>query len=297
MAFLCDICKQEFALNHNLTRHMNNQHGSLWSYQRCNQTFNRCDNYEYHQRTCLFKTTGKRSAEHLVNDAKKFKDSVSHVGGALDNILVDNHVNLEDEEQDAANVLKVLKESIYQLKGRINEELEKKKAIKFYVSHHVNFNLGNDHTFITGPPAVFNTEAIEIYESSKIDDILSNTNKNLVSSIEDFQHRGSGLVLDRLLKLYLHILEFNPLRATSYIPVPLRRKKPVINIQCFLRSVIAGAYLKDVKLHDPQRPAPYKNYEIEFNLRKIEFPMKLSDIPRFQRQNNMSISVYGYYDG
>ena len=61
--------------------------------------------------------------------------------------------------------------------------------------------------------------------------------------------------------------------------------------------MIAGTYIKDIKLHDPQRPAPYKNYGTEFNLRKIEFPMKLSDIPRFERQNNMSISLYGYQDG
>ena len=88
------------------------------------------------------------------------------------------------------------------------------------MSLHANFYLGSDETFITNAPAVLNTQAAEIYESSEVDEILNNTNENLVSSIEDFQHRGSGWVLDRLLKLDLHILEFNPLRATSYIPLP-----------------------------------------------------------------------------
>ena len=59
-----------------LTRHMKNQHGHLWSCQ--NDNF---DNYETHQRTCLFKTTGKRSGEHLREGmtAKKLKGNVNRV--------------------------------------------------------------------------------------------------------------------------------------------------------------------------------------------------------------------------
>ena len=63
MAFICPVCKAEFTEKRNLVRHVKNQHGNLWSCHRCNQTFNRCDNYEMHQRTCYFKTTGKRKAE------------------------------------------------------------------------------------------------------------------------------------------------------------------------------------------------------------------------------------------
>ena len=40
----------------------------------------------------------------------------------------------EEEEQEADNIIKVLKESILQLKSRVNVELKKKKAIKFYIS-------------------------------------------------------------------------------------------------------------------------------------------------------------------
>ena len=68
MAFLCDICDREFTENRNLTRNMKTQHGNLWSCHCCNQSFNRRDNYEMHQRVCLFKTTGKRSGGHRVGD-------------------------------------------------------------------------------------------------------------------------------------------------------------------------------------------------------------------------------------
>ena len=52
-----------------------------------------------------------------------------------------------------------------------------------------------------------------------------------------------------MIELDLHLLEFDPLRATSYIPLPtyIQNRKAVINIKnkdekCFLWSVIAGLY-------------------------------------------------------
>ena len=161
-----------------------------------------------------------------------------------------------------------------------------------------------DSTFITEPPAVLTTDTEEIFSSSNLDETLNNTYCNLIKRMEDFQHRGSGWVLDKLIKLDLHMLEFNPLRATSYIPLPeeLRRKQAVINIQnkkdekCFLWSVIAGTFLKDASIHDPQRPVQYREYEKRFNFEEIAFPMVLTDIPKFEQRNNISVSVYSYQE-
>ena len=58
-----------------------------------------------------------------------------------------------------------------------------------------------------------------MYDSSDVHDALNSTYENLVSAIEDFQQRGSGWILDKLIALDLHLLEFDPLRATSYIPL------------------------------------------------------------------------------
>ena len=170
MTFSCDICKQEFTEKCCLTRHVKNQHGNLWSCHRCNQSFNRCDNYEMHQRVCLFKTTGKTSGEHLDSTAKKLKDNTSLVGGALNGTVDEYCLNLEDEQQDASNVLDVLKESTFGMENRISEEVVKKRAVKFYLSLHANLHLSTDVTFLTNPPAVLSTDTIEVYDSSDIHD-------------------------------------------------------------------------------------------------------------------------------
>ena len=101
--------------------------------------------------------------------------------------------------------------------------------------------------FLTDPPAVLSTDTIEVYDSCDVHDALNSTYENLVSAIEAFQQRGSGWILDKLIALDLHLLEFDPLRATSYIPLPtcIQNRKAAINIKnedekYFLWSVIAG---------------------------------------------------------
>ena len=93
------------------------------------------------------------------------------------------------------------------------------------------------------------------------------------------------------------------IRSTSYIPLPtcIQNRKAVINIKnkdekCFLWSVIAGLY-GDSHRKNHERISHYLEYEKEFNLRGISFPMTLKDIPKFERLNNISISVYGYQEG
>ena len=156
---------------------------------------------------------------------------------------------LEDEQQDASNILDVLKESTFQVENRINEEVVKKRAVKFYLSLHVNVHLSTDVTFITDPPAVLSTATVEVYDSGDVHDALNSTYENLVYAIEDFQQCGSGWILDKLVALDLHLPEFDPLRATSYIPLPtcIQNRKEGINIKnkdekCLLWSVIAGLY-------------------------------------------------------
>ena len=74
--------------------------------------------------------------------------------------------------------------------------------------------------------------------------------------------------------------------------------KAVINIKnkdekCFLWSVITGLY-EDFHAKNHERVSHYLEYEKEFNLQGIQFPMTLKDIPKFERLNNVSISVYAY---
>ena len=66
--------------------------------------------------------------------------------------------------------------------------------------------------------------------------------------------------------------------------------------KCFIWSTIAAVY-GDVNVHHPHRVSHYREHEHKLNMEGIEMPMKLSDIPRFERQNDISVSVYGWEKG
>ena len=106
-----------------------------------------------------------------------------------------------------------------------------------------------------------------------------------------------------MLKLDLATAAYTPLRASSYIKLPkhIQDKKAVLNIQnddqrCFLWSVLAALHPVNRNDH-PYQVRHYKCYEQELNVSGIEFPMKVRDIPKFERQKaTLSINIFGYED-
>ena len=92
-----------------------------------------------------------------------------------------------------------------------------------------------------------------------------------------------------------------PLQGSSYLRLPkeLVDKKAVLNIKndderCFVWSVLAALQPVHRKDH-PENGYHYKKYVNELNLDGIEFPMKVSQIAKFERQNTaISVNVFGY---
>ena len=117
----------------------------------------------------------------------------------------------------------------------------------------------------------------------------------------------SGWALQRLLHLDLSINKINPLKASSYIPLPneIEAKKAVLNIQnndekCFMWSVLAALHPVD-RSDNANRVTKYLPYVDELDFTGMEFPFKLKDVSKFEQLNNISINVYAldtvYVDG
>ena len=64
--------------------------------------------------------------------------------------------------------------------------------------------------------------------------------------------------------------------------------------KCFIWSVLASIHpANDLKY----RVEHYTGYEHELNLTGINLPMKISQIPKFEKQNRISVNVFGYGSG
>ena len=90
-------------------------------------------------------------------------------------------------------------------------------------------------------------------------------------------------------KLEIHIVEYNPTKGSSYIPLPdwISNKKAIVNIKnkdekCFLWSILR--YLHPKQIHE-ERLTDLKKYEFSLNTKGITFPLKLKDISKFEKLN------------
>ena len=132
------------------------------------------------------------------------------------------------------------------------------------------------------------------------DDIYIIMAERILEKMATFQPMGSGWRLYSIIKLELHTTRYNPLRGETWIPLPkeLANKKAIINMKnkdnkCFLWC---GLRALNPCEKDPQRiDKKLKEKENTLNMDRIEYPVSLKDIDKFENQNpTISITVFGY---
>ena len=99
----------------------------------------------------------------------------------------------------------------------------------------------------------------------------------------------------------MRIGQYNPLYGGCHkeLPKKLKNKKAIVNIEnsdekCFLWSICAGLFPVDCH---PERVKYYEKHEKKFNLFNISFPTKVSQITRFENQNeklNFGVNLFSY---
>lgn len=108
----------------------------------------------------------------------------------------------------------------------------------------------------------------------------------------------AGWILKQLMYIEVNVNKFNPLRASSYIPLPMQiqRKKAVVNIQnndelCFGWAVTSAI----CEANGPSnRTSSYPDCRQFLKFKDIQFPVRLRDISKFEKYNpQLSINVYG----
>ena len=125
----------------------------------------------------------------------------------------------------------------------------------------------------------------------------------IILQFEEFQNNGSMWNFVKGIRIVLDINKIKPLKASSWIPLPkgIKNKKAVINPEnydqkCFLWCVGIHKILeKSQNLRNPGRITKKLKNEIEnFNLNGMEFPCGFRDIDKFEKNNKISINLFGY---
>ena len=125
----------------------------------------------------------------------------------------------------------------------------------------------------------------------------------MFAACQEFQKEGSGWVVDEVLHLKLLIGKYKPLKGSQYFELPkkIAKSHSILNIQnkddkCFLWSILAHLHVVPPHQHG-YRVEKYVPYENELNMEGITYPVAVKDVPKFEKQNDISINVFGYEDG
>ena len=149
-------------------------------------------------------------------------------------------------------------------------------------------------------PANFHSDIEVNLDGTDEDDLYIIMTERILEKMATFQSMGSGWRLHNIIQLELHTVDYNPLRGETYFKLPkeLANKKAIINPKnednkCFLWCVLRALNPKE---HNQERiDKELKNIYISLNMEGIGYPVSLTDIDKFERQNtNISITVFGY---
>jgi hypothetical protein len=117
------------------------------------------------------------------------------------------------------------------------------------------------------------------------------------SKIPDLEARnGSMWIFRKVLTLDLHVGRYQPLKGSSYkaLPEKLQLKKAIVNVKnfgdnaCFKWAILSALY---PAAKDANRVTKYD--KIDHKLKFPKFPTPITDIHKFERENNISVNLYG----
>ena len=187
------------------------------------------------------------------------------------------------------------------VKPRVINLIKSKGSIKVKLILTVRFTKENPATGNIDINVYSFASKMEIVtESTDLPVLYDQMTDKIFELLQNFNNRGSGWQFDRVEHLDININPYNPLSASSYIPLPgkLVEKNAIINVQnendneCFKWAVTSAVF--PAKEHGERLSKQMREDSKKFDWTGIEFPVSLKQIDKFEKQNNYAINVFGY---
>ena len=146
----------------------------------------------------------------------------------------------------------------------------------------------------------FHSETVENLEGTDESAVFDRSIQTIEERIQNFNQRGSNWRFQRVLSLDVHFTDFQPLRGSTFLPLPskISTKKAVINMknnddQCFKWSVVRA--LNPVEKNSERITKELKDQSERLDWRGLKFPVDLKQIIIFEKLNpQISINVFGF---
>ena len=222
----------------------------------------------------------------------KIRESGSAIKGFAKQYTVDGIAGT-----DAKTFLNVVKSEVVNLISKNRQT--KINLVLFCEMERVDIKSGE--VIDTTAPFVSKTEVV--LDGTDVGELYNKASDKILESIAMFQMMGSNWRLRAVNRLEINTVAYKPLKGKSYIPVPekLAAKKAIINMkneddECFKWCVTRA--LNSVEDHPERITTELREQAKLLDWNGIEFPVAVDEnvIRRFERNNNVSVNIFGYDD-
>ena len=182
------------------------------------------------------------------------------------------------------NLLKILTE----MKG-----LKFNEVLKITFKKQVGDELIEKTAYFNGKVQLMTNE-IEIVESLQI------TQEQIINRIQQWISEGSGWIIQSVDSHFINVVEYRPLKGSSYIPLPKKLQnsaKGLINLKNEDNECFRWCHIRHL---NPQDKNPQmikktdKQYIEKLDYTDIEFPVTVKQYKRIEKQNSINVNVFGY---
>ena len=185
------------------------------------------------------------------------------------------------------------------IENHITKILTSMKGLKFVETLKVTFKkLSKDE--IVYKTAYFNSKPKTIINNTEIPEALQLSKDQILNIIAQWISEGSGWTVESVDNHYLNIVQYQPMKGSSYIKLPqeLRNSaKGLINMknednECFRWCHIR--HLNPQDIHPERIKKSDKEYINKLDYSGIEFPVTIKQYNKIEKQNEININVFGY---
>lgn len=285
-------------------RHENEPSTSSTESSNSNETSND-GNEKVNCSICQVLVSRRYLANHLKSKLHKSKlekvhdslKNVSVIESAFGNRIISYKIHGKNDQH--SNNFKTPELFLNSIKNEIMLLIE--ESIQQHTVFKVNFVLHADFIQQTKEDSFqtfdFQTYNYIVFQGDDLNYLFSSLCDTLINKISSFEKKDSGWSLKEIKALDLNVNKFNPLRGTSYIELPkdIRTKKAVVNVKnsdnlCFKWALLSALYPVNKNV---DRVSSYTANSNKLKFDGVGFPVKLSDISKIEKLNNISINVFG----
>ena len=220
---------------------------------------------------------------------------IKEVAKALKGYTKSFEINIKNNKDPLAQLQNTRKS----IENHITSLIRSMKGLKFVETLKVTFKKTvNDKTIYK--TAYFNSKPQIIINNIEIPKSLQLSKQKILNMIAQWISEGSGWTIESVDNNYLNIVQYQPMKGSSYIELPQELKhhrKGLINMknkdnECFRWCHIR--YLNPQDVHPERIKKIDKEYINQLDYSEIEFPVTTKKYNKIEKQNEININVFGY---